>query len=258
MIAVISLLLVVTLSLMVTKVAAVALSLTGLSLEAARFQARSAFPGVGFTTEESESITGHPVRRRIVMLLMLLGNLGVASVVATSIISYMNVSKEEYGWLSIAVLLGGLLLLWLFMTNKVVEKWLNKSIQKGLKRWTNVNVQDYIAIMHLQQDYAISELSVEAQDWLADKSLLDSELSKEGVLVLGIQRKEGVYLGAPRADIVIKAGDVLILYGPINCFIELDKRRKGRVGERAHERAIEKFNERAEKEQLLDEQRLEE
>ena len=54
MIALVTLLVVALFSLLVTRVATVALAATGLSQEAARFQARSAFSGVGFTTMESE------------------------------------------------------------------------------------------------------------------------------------------------------------------------------------------------------------
>ena len=64
MLALISLFVVVLASLLVTRVAAVMLTLTGLSAQSARFQARSAFSGAGFTTSESEAITNHPVRRR--------------------------------------------------------------------------------------------------------------------------------------------------------------------------------------------------
>jgi hypothetical protein len=49
-----SLLIVVTLSILVTRIATVALTHTGLSGEMARFQARSAFTGVGYTTSEAE------------------------------------------------------------------------------------------------------------------------------------------------------------------------------------------------------------
>jgi Trk-type K+ transport system membrane component len=71
-----------TLALTITRVGTVALVLTGMSHDAAHFQARSAFYGVGFTTKESETVVNHPVRRRIVTLLMLLGNVGIATVVA--------------------------------------------------------------------------------------------------------------------------------------------------------------------------------
>jgi hypothetical protein len=60
-----SLLLVVTFSLLITRVATVILTATGMSRQAARFQARSAFTGAGFTTSESEQVVDHPVRREL-------------------------------------------------------------------------------------------------------------------------------------------------------------------------------------------------
>ncbi len=83
MIAALTLFIVLTLSVLVIRTGAVALRLTGLPDEAARFQARSAFTGTGFTTSESEPIVTHPVRRRIVSLLMTIGSLGFVSVLAT-------------------------------------------------------------------------------------------------------------------------------------------------------------------------------
>ena len=60
MIPIITFLIVVILSVLVTRVATIALVHTGLSREAAQFQARSAFTGVGYTTTESERIVKHP------------------------------------------------------------------------------------------------------------------------------------------------------------------------------------------------------
>src|SRR5687767_7500660 len=68
-------------SLLITRIASVALTVTGLSRQSARFQARSAFSGVGFTTSEAEDVVNHPVRRRIVMWLMLIGNAGLITIV---------------------------------------------------------------------------------------------------------------------------------------------------------------------------------
>src|SRR6188472_4681707 len=86
--AAVSVLVVVLVSVLVARVGTVALTLTGMSRESARFQARSAFFGVGFTTAEAESVVGHPVRRRIIMWLILLGNAGVISVLGTLVISF--------------------------------------------------------------------------------------------------------------------------------------------------------------------------
>ena len=61
MIPVVSVLIVLTLSMIVIRVATVALVHTGMGVESARFQARSAFTGAGYTTSEAESIVDHPV-----------------------------------------------------------------------------------------------------------------------------------------------------------------------------------------------------
>ncbi len=51
-------------SVAVIRVASVALRLTGLTENTARFQALSAFTGTGFTTTEAEALVNYPVRRR--------------------------------------------------------------------------------------------------------------------------------------------------------------------------------------------------
>lgn len=79
---------------------------------------------------------------------------------------------------------------------------------------------------------------MEPGDWLAGKSLMELALSKEGVLVLGVGHPDGHYSGAPQAADVVRAGDVLILYGAIERLAELDRRRAGTGGERAHQEAV--------------------
>ena len=74
MISIVSLLVVIFVSILITRIATIALTHTGLTKESAKFQARSAFSGAGFTTSESELVVNHPVRRRIVMFLILIGN----------------------------------------------------------------------------------------------------------------------------------------------------------------------------------------
>jgi hypothetical protein len=74
---IITVILILVFSILITRVASIALTHTGLSRESSKFQARSAFTGVGFTTTESEKVVNHPVRRRILLLLMILGNAGI-------------------------------------------------------------------------------------------------------------------------------------------------------------------------------------
>jgi Trk-type K+ transport system membrane component len=112
MIAIATLLLVLALSILITRVARVALIHTGLSRESARFQARSAFTGVGFTTSESEKVVNHPVRRRILLILMLLGNAGIVTALSSLILSFVNVSSTTPLVWRIVLLAAGIVVLW--------------------------------------------------------------------------------------------------------------------------------------------------
>ena len=70
-------------SFIVVRIGAVAFELTGLEWSLAKFQALSCFTGTGFTTKEAEMITGHPQRRRIASILIVLGHAGLVTLIAT-------------------------------------------------------------------------------------------------------------------------------------------------------------------------------
>ena len=65
-------LLIIFVSFLFVRAAAIALMMTGMDEKRARFQALSAFTGTGFTTREAESIMSNHLRRQIISLLMLL------------------------------------------------------------------------------------------------------------------------------------------------------------------------------------------
>jgi hypothetical protein len=75
----------------------IALTHTGLTKASAKFQARSAFSGAGFTTSESEMVVNHPVRRKIVMLLILLGNAGLVTAVSSLILTFVRQGDSATG-----------------------------------------------------------------------------------------------------------------------------------------------------------------
>jgi hypothetical protein len=252
-IALLSFLVILSLSILVTKVATAALIHTGLSQEAARFQARSAFTGVGFTTKESEQVVGHPVRRRILMLLMLLGNAGMVSAVSTLILTFVDVRASSLGWyLRIGIILAGSVTLWYLATSKAVDRWLKQLIGWALKRWTRLDVRDYAGLLHLSGDYEVKELMVEEDDWLAGKTLFELKLTREGMLVLAIQREEGRFVGAPTRDTRVEEHDLLIVYGRAPAMEKLDERRKGFHGDIEHARAV------SEHEKVVEDQEKEE
>lgn len=131
MIPAISLFVIVSISALITRVAAIALAHTGLSTESARFQARSAYTGSGFTTQESEKIMSFPVRRKIIYMLMLIGNAGIVTTMSTLILAFVlpnTTSSLLYGLLIIVVGIG---FVWWAIRSYVVDRWLSKVIGRA-------------------------------------------------------------------------------------------------------------------------------
>lgn len=225
------------LSLAITRIATVALILTGLSEEAARFQARSAFTGTGFTTGESEKIVGHPVRRRVVMALMVIRSAGFISIILSLILSFG--SSNEIDHLNRLLLLaGGSLALWLLSRTRIFDRIIKRLMQWAMNRWTQFTVSDYAELLNLSGDFVVTELKVQQQDWLAGKTMADCRLTDEGVTVLGIHRENGGYVGVPKGSTEIRGGDRLILYGRGDSLRDLDDRVSGAAGDLEHDQAV--------------------
>lgn len=240
MIEVVSLLIVLLMSLIITRVATVALSLTGMSQPAARFQARSALTGAGFTTSESERVVNHPVRRRVIMALMLVGNTGLVLGASLMVALFLGGREEglEARWREMLLLLGGLIVLYAIARSSWVERGMSRLIEGVLARGTDLATRDYSSLLRLGGGYRVVELSVEEGDWLAGRSLASLELAGEGVLVLGVTHPDGRYEGAPRGETRIEAGDILLVYGREERLAELDERRAGIGGQLGHVEAM--------------------
>ncbi len=239
MLAVLTLLIIVMLSGIVTRIATVALVHTGLSRESARFQARSAYSGVGFTTSESESIVGHPVRRRIMMWLMLCGNAGIVTVIASLVVTFLGLGADGISpFFSLLLLAGGLISLWFIASSKLIDRWMSHWISRALERWTDIDVRDYATLLHLGDDHRILEFAVKTHTWMCGRSLEELSLNDEGVIMIGLRHADSTYVGAPNGATRIEPGDRVILYGPGTTLEEFDTRRRDAQGENAHAAAV--------------------
>ena len=248
MLAILSLLTVIVCSLIVVRVATVALVQTGLSEHLARFQARSAFTTAGFTTSETEQVVNHPVRRRIIMILMLAGNAGLASIVASLMASFVDPRARgdalwDQTWFRMTVLVGGLLGLYAIAMSRWIDRQMSRVIAWALKRYTALDLHDYAGLLHMSGGYVVGELRVAKEDWLAGRSLIELALTKEGVVVLGIEKPNGVYIGAPQGQTRLDEGDMLLLYGRSEQLKALDDRSAGTAGNWEHARAVSKQKE---------------
>jgi len=224
MIAILSLILVIGCSLLVTKVASTALVHTGMERERAKFQARSAFTGAGFTTSESEQVVKHPTRRKIILSLLLLGNAGFVTAISSLIIGFTNANAKGTQVHHIYLLLLSILSLFLITRSKKLERMLDRIILYLLKRYTDIRPKSFERLMTIMDDYEVMEVSVEENTWLCDGTLASLKLTEEGILVLGVVRKNGSYNGVPRGNYQIKEDDKLIMYGKAEQIEKISKR----------------------------------
>ena len=86
------LLIAILISFIVVRIGGFALQLTGMESNVARFQALSAFTGTGFTTTEAERVVQHRTKRRIVTILIILGNAGLVTIIATLVATFTQVT----------------------------------------------------------------------------------------------------------------------------------------------------------------------
>jgi hypothetical protein len=235
---ILTLLVVVALGLLITRIGAVALTLTGLSRELAQFQALSAFMGVGFTTQESELVLEHPVRRRIIRMLILLGNAGFVAAISSLIPVFVTAEDSSGFFLKLLALGGGLILLWMIAASKWVDRQLSQAIGWALKHWTRMEIYDYQGLLQVGAGYSVCELEVEEDYWVAGKSLVELRLGDEGVQVLAIRRADSEFVGAPTGRTYIRKGDTLVAYGKVEHLAELDGRKAGPEGDKAHEQRV--------------------
>ena len=238
MIAAFTLFLIVSISALITKIAAIALIHTGLSRESATFQARSAYTGTGISSQETESIMNHPVRRKIIFNLMLIGNAGIVTAMSSLILTFVlpeTVASRLYGLLIIVV---GMTLVWFAVRSKWLNRGLSRLINKMLKRYTDLEVHDYAAVLHLKDDYKVIEASVDSDGWMCNRTLQELNLREEGITILGVDRKGSDYFGSPSGNFKMLADDVVTIYGKSDGIQSLYNRKKDYYAEREHAKFV--------------------
>jgi hypothetical protein len=197
-------------SFIVVRIGGFALELTGIEPDVARFQALSAFSGTGFTTREAERVVGNRTRRRIVTILIILGNAGTVTVIATLVASFTQVSGYTWFFIRLAIIVGGIFGLYqLIMRSNVsrrIPAWLQRPVMNRILRGAPAAEE----IFHVEKDWAISLVLIERSSKSIGLSVAD--ITAEGdIEILSIDRT-GTYLTRPNWDEKIEEGDRLLVY----------------------------------------------
>ncbi len=219
-----ALLIIVAVALLIVRIGATALMMTGLSRDVAEFQAISCFFGVGFTTNEAEMIVGHPTRRRIAQHLIISGNIGLTGALGTAIMTFVT---DEPDWLDhlipvtgsnafffkLGLILVSILFIGGIFRLGIVKRVLELIIKASLEQFHQVRAIDYETVLRSSDGYVVMQIEIEPGHPLIGRTLAGAMLGSKGVLVLGIKRAAGEYIGAPHATTEILEGDMLTVYG---------------------------------------------
>ena len=216
--AAISIFVLLSVSIFIVRVASVAMRLTGLDDSTARFQALSAFSGTGFTTNETEMIVNYPVRRRIVTLLMILGNLGLVGVFATLVASIVQTDGELDAVLQqIAWLLGGVALLWFLMLNKTADRLICALIGRVLNVTTQLGKRRYSRVLQIGNGLSVCEHPL-------DRAFDREELASSGLHFMAVRDHDGKVNEHQGDTICPDDGGWLIAWGPDDAHDALARR----------------------------------
>ena len=151
-------------SLTVVRAAGVALRLTGIPQHVARFQAISALTGAGYTTSESESTMRHPTRRRILMILMLTGHLGVVSLASTVIIAVT--ATEGFGGILVQVvaLMAAVAFVYALAASERLDELMCKVVGRIMVHWNWISPTDqHVLYTHVSGQILAEHTVGEAQ-----------------------------------------------------------------------------------------------
>ncbi len=221
---VIPVIVIIVISAFIVKIAAVALNLTGLNEKKAFFQALSAFTGTGFTTRDSELIVNHDIRRRIIMVLMVLGNAGLVSIISTLMLSFFKAGVTPI-LINITIILLAILLIIRISINKGITRKLTKKIQSRLIKSSTFTKRPVEEVLRLAEGYGIAEVTLNEDCPEIGKSLFESSFRQKDILILAIEREMTV-MPAPHASDKLLLNDTLICYGKLENIADISGAQK--------------------------------
>jgi len=214
-------------SFIIVRIGAIAFQLTGLDWSLAKFQALSCFSGTGFTTKEAELITTHAQRRKIASILMILGNAGLVTLIATLANSLNpNVILPEINipflnlvlpvrFVPIANFLIIIFLIFIgykFFSNTKISNKLTGFLRKRLIKTSAIKPVTFAELVSTTGGYDVSSIDVEQNNLLVGKNLKESNFKANKINVLVIERDSESIVNPPD-ETKIKLGDKIIFFG---------------------------------------------
>ena len=176
-------------------------------------------------------ITGDPRRRRIASILIVLGNAGIVTMIATAAsalnpdqvliarlsesILPVSIPSTMIPWVNLTVIVLGLLVIYMISTNRKIAGKFTLYLRKRIRKKDLLKPVSFEELLFLTGGYGISKIAVCENSPLIDKTLLESDLRKQDITVLAIVRGSET-MPNPTALVTIHKGDDLIVFGNLH------------------------------------------
>lgn len=224
-------------SFIVVRIGAIAFQLTGMEWPLAKFQALSCFSGTGFTTREAENITSDPRRRRIASLLMILGNAGLVTLIATFANtirpreltwSFEGLFRGLLPWANLILVITAIFLTYRFFTHSRAGARLTEYLQERVMKSGLSGPVTLEELTVATGGYGVVRVTLLGGNPLVGQALAASGLRARDITVLVIRRGSEVFAN-PAPETTFAGGDEIM------CFGDLDRMRHEFEPEQAEE-----------------------
>jgi hypothetical protein len=192
------------------RVGAVAFELTGIPWEQAKFQALSAFSNCGFTTRETEDIVAHPVRRRIAGYLIILGNAGVVTTIASFAGALVGADLKR-AMINLASISACIALIAWLAKRPILAKQVRLALQRWLAKRADFQPSTE-ALLRVDQGYCVTRLFLPATSPQLGQTLSSIKPRAHKLQILAIERGRQ-FIPIPDDEEVLIAGDTIVVYG---------------------------------------------
>lgn len=211
------------------RMGAIAFHLTGLEWSLAKFQALSCFSGTGFTTREAELVTGNPQRRRIASFLIVLGNAGLVTLIATfanslrprSVMPKINIPFLHLvfpswllPWINLVIIVVSIYAIYRIFTHSKLTKKITNMLQERLVKKEIIKSVSFEELLVSTGGYGVSSIEVCKDSPALDKTIREADLRSSDITILAIER-ENQAMPNPNADTKIVLGDKLVCFGKL-------------------------------------------
>lgn len=218
---------VIIISFIAVRIGAIAFQLTGLEWSLAKFQSLSCFSGTGFTTKEAELITGNPQRRRIAAVLIVLGNAGLVTLIATFAntlrpnvfvpkinIPFLNLvfPSSLLPWINLVIVVICIYLIYRVFTHAKFTKRLTELLRKRIIKQEIIKPVSFEELLVATGGYGVASIEITKDSPIINKKLHQSNLRRHDISVLVVE-KEKEAVPNPPADTEILLGDRLVCFG---------------------------------------------